>query len=185
MRRAGRVHEVFWKSTKPLGSEYCAVERKGAGWSLAGTLARRFKGGTMVANYEIRTDRGWRTQEAQVEGLLKGRHAEVRLEVRRGRWFVNGRGRDDLKGCLDVDLGASPVTNTLPIKRAGLGVGEKADLTAAWVRFPDLDVVPLDQSYERLGGSRYIYRSSSGFKAEVVTDGFGLVRKYGGYWESA
>jgi hypothetical protein len=168
-----------------MGSEYSSVERKGACWSLTGTLARRVKEGTMAANYSIRTDLGWRTREAQVESLLNGRHAEVRLQVRQGRWFVNGKAREDLTGCVDVDLGASPVTNTLPIKRTGLSVGEKVDLTAAWVRFPALDVVPLRQSYERLRPSRYIYRSSNGFKAELITDGFGLVKKYGHYWTSA
>ncbi len=168
-----------------MGSEYSSVERKGAGWSLTGTLARRVKEGTMAANYSIRTDLGWRTREAHVECLLNGRHTEVRLEVRRGRWFVDGRERDDLKGCLDVDISATPVTNTLPIKRTGLAVGEKVDVTAAWVRFPALDVSGLHQSYERTGASRYVYRSSNGFKAELVTDGFGLVKKYGDYWESA
>lgn len=179
------VHQAFWKSTKPVGSEYCAVERMGSGWYLTGTLARRIKEGTMAATYAIRTDRGWRTREARVERLIDGRHAEVSLEAGWGRWLVNGRERDDLKACLDVDLGASPVTNTLPIKRTGLAVGKKVDLTAAWVRFPALDVVSLRQSYERLGATRYIYRSSNGFKAELIMNGFGLVKKYGDYWESA
>ncbi len=185
MREEGTVHQVFWKSLKPTGSEYCSVRRQGTGWSLTGTLARKTKGGTMAATYAIRTDLAWRTREARVERVLNGKHVEVRLAVRRGRWFLNGKGRDDLSGCLDVDLGASPVTNTLPIKRTTMGVGEKVELTAAWVRFPDLDVVPLRQSYERLGAFRYTYRSSSGFKAELITDGFGLVKKYGGYWKSA
>jgi hypothetical protein len=97
---------------------------------------------------------------------------------------VQGRERTTLQGCLDVDLEASPVTNTLPIKRTKLRVGSRVDLTAAWVRFPSLRVVPLRQSYERVGRRRYIYRSATGFKAEIAVDGFGLARRYGDFWHA-
>jgi hypothetical protein len=182
MKREQALHEVFWTISKPAGSEYCLVSEEGGGWTLAGTVARRIEAGTMVASYAIRTDGEWRTRKVQVEQLLNGRYGGVRLESRRGRWFVDGKERPDLKGCVDVDLGASPVTNTLPIKRNRIQIGTKIDLRAAWVSFPSLEVLPLKQSYERLGARRFAYRSNTGFRAELELDGFGLVRRYGDYW---
>ena len=37
----------------------------------------------------------------------------LEMEVRRSRWFVRGKEDKWLKGCVDADLDASPVTNTL------------------------------------------------------------------------
>ena len=182
MRREKTIHEVFWTSAKPPGTEYCVVGRESGGWSLTGTVARLMKEGTMAATYAITTDTGWRTRGAHIEQLVGGRFTMVRLDVKRSRWFVDGRERLDMEGCVDIDLGASPVTNTLPIKRNSIRVGSKLDITAAWVRFPTLDVKPLKQSYKRVGARRFIYRSTTGFKAELELDGYGLVKRYGDYW---
>ncbi len=91
--------------------------------------------------------------------------------------------RDDLAGCIDVDLGITPSTNTLPIRRLNLQVGESADVTAAWVRFPELTVEPLAQRYTRLDERRYRYESTTGFSAELEVDELGLVVRYGDIWE--
>ena len=84
-----------------------------------------------------------------------------------------------LDGCHDVDLGWTPATNTVPIRRLGLEVGETASITAAWVRFPELDVVASEQRYTRLGNDRWQYRSGD-YDYELVTDETtGLVLSYG------
>ena len=117
-----------------------------------------------------------------MEQLYRGRRRTLQLKVRGTRWFVNGKEDRRFRKCHDVDLNASPVTNTLPVKRARLRVGARAELTACWVKFPSLSVAPLKQSYERAGKRLYRYRSASGFSADVEFDSFGLVRKYGDYW---
>jgi uncharacterized protein len=48
-------------------------------------------------------------------------------------------------GCRDVDLEASPCTNTIPIHRLGLEAGDSADAPAAYVRWLDLSVQRLEQ----------------------------------------
>src|ERR1039458_8621128 len=58
-------------------------------------------------------------------------------------------------------------------------VGETASITAAWVRFPELDVVASEQRYTRLGNDRWQYRSGD-YDYELVTDETtGLVLSYG------
>jgi uncharacterized protein len=89
-------------------------------------------------------------------------------------------------GCLDVDLAFTPATNLLPMRRLGLAAGESGDLTAAWVRFPDLDVQPLPQRYTRLAERRWRYQSRGGaFTAELEVDDLGLVVRYPPLWERA
>jgi hypothetical protein len=88
-----------------------------------------------------------------------------------------------LHGLVDVDLGFSPVTNTLPIRRLEPAIGEVVAVTAAWVRFPELTIEPLPQRYVRLAERRYRYESAGGaFVAEIEVDDLGLVTTYEGGW---
>ena len=87
-------------------------------------------------------------------------------------------------GCLDVDLAFTPATNILPLRRLGLAVGESREMTAAWVRFPDLSVEPLAQRYTRLDERRVRYESRGGsFTADLEVDELGLVVRYPPLWE--
>jgi hypothetical protein len=87
-------------------------------------------------------------------------------------------------GCLDVDLAFSPSTNILPLRRLGLAAGESREVTAAWLRFPELTVEPLPQRYTRLDERRVLYESRGGaFTAELEVDELGLVVRYPPLWE--
>ena len=84
-----------------------------------------------------------------------------------------------LDGCTDIDLGWTPATNTVPIRRLDLPVGESATISASWIRFPEFDVVKNDQTYERLAHDRWRYRSGP-YDFKLVTDiASGLVLSYG------
>jgi hypothetical protein len=94
---------------------------------------------------------------------------------------------DDLKavqGLIDIDLGVTPATNTLPIRRLAPAVGRAVDVTALWVRFPELTIEPLPQRYTRTTQDRYRYESAGGaFVAELEVDDLGLVVTYEGGWQ--
>jgi hypothetical protein len=72
----------------------------------------------------------------------------------------------------DVDLGISPCTNTLTIRRLGLEIGELGHLDAVWVRFPEMNVEVLTQTYERLGDRMFRY-TSPGFQRGIEVDDAG------------
>ena len=77
-------------------------------------------------------------------------------------------------------------TNMLPIRRLNLTVGENADVTAAWVRFPELTVRTLSQKYTHLEPSRYWYQSElSDTIWDIEVDDLELVRRYVNAWEAA
>jgi hypothetical protein len=102
-----------------------------------------------------------------------------------GRWHVNGGAVSELDGCLDVDLESSACTNTIPVRRLGLAVGQSAEAPAAYVRALDLQVERLEQRYARVvdDGShqRYDYHAPAfDFESCLVCDGAGLVLQYPG-----
>lgn len=102
-----------------------------------------------------------------------------------GSWTVNGKARADLQGCRDLDLEASAVTNTLPIHRLRLAIGERGESAAAYVRIHELAVERLDQSYRRLpdadGKLAFDYQAARfGYHDELVFAPDGLVLDYPG-----
>lgn len=152
--------------------------------SLAGTVVTHFWGRPASVEYMVDTDGAGVTRMAEVQ--VRGVGLDRTLSLQRGadgRWWVDGVHVPALDGFLDVDLGVTPATNTLPIRRLGLAVGGHANLTAAWVRFPELTVSPLAQRYTRLDHRRYRYESiASGFTAVLEVDADGVVVTYQDLW---
>lgn len=161
-------------------------------WMLNGSVVLKLDGTARWVRYMVGCDANWHTQIAYVALAKHLRDLERFPQVKslialsvdeNNTWSVGERERSDLHGCLDIDLGFTPSTNTLPIRRLNLAVGESADVTAAWVRFPELSVQPLRQRYTRTAADRYRYESlDSGFTAELTVDDLGLVVDYPGGW---
>lgn len=85
---------------------------------------------TWSVGYGVQADRDWRTTTARVAGRSGQGERWTRLERGpRDTWTVDGVPRDDLGGCVDVDLESSAVTNTLPIHRLDLPIGRTVSVT--------------------------------------------------------
>ena len=79
----------------------------------------------------------------------------------------------------------SLATNLLPIRRLALPVGQTALVRAAWLRFPECRLEPLDQRYHRVDTAQYRYESGAGgeaFRAELRVTPAGFVAEYSGLW---
>ena len=97
-----------------------------------------------------------------------------------GAWTVDGVPAPHLFGLVDVDLEASACTNTLPVHRLTMPVGEVVVASAVYVQASDLRVRRLDQTYQRLDDHRFAYTSEGGFEAVLTYDDSGLVLDYPG-----
>ncbi len=102
-----------------------------------------------------------------------------------GHWEADGVSVPELDGCLDVDLESSACTNTLPVHRLGLRVGQSASVPAVYLRALGLQIERLEQHYLRVDddvdGQRYEYRCPAlGFESQLVYDASGLVLDYPG-----
>jgi hypothetical protein len=86
-----------------------------------------------------------------------------------------------LDGCLDVDLEASAMTNTLPIHRFGTEDNLVHDAPAAYVRVSNLVVERLEQRYVRRASGIYDYEAPAfDFGCQLRYDSSGLVVDYPG-----
>jgi len=167
--------EVGWAGLEQGSVERCAITAGDDGAMVAAAID--FHPG--MVDYRVRIVRPWLFCELSV--VDRRRQRAVRRHVVRdveGHWYVDGRARPDLGGAHEIDLAISPLSNTLPIRRLGLEIGESAEIVTAYVG-ADLDVSTDPQRYTRIAERRYLYESlDSAFSREVTVDEHGLVLDY-------
>ena len=140
------------------------------------------------ARYEIHTDAGWRVRRCHVR-LLGAPEGQIVLQSD-GNWnWTDGAGAalPALARCIDVDLTATPSTNTLPIRRLGLRPGHSTDIDVAWIQFPDLAFKRSLQRYtcleQTVDGGRFRFLAlDGGFTTDLPIDAGGFVLDYADRW---
>jgi hypothetical protein len=171
---------VLWQATDG-GSEVCVFERAGRGWRLRGTVLTHEAKQPIELRYAVRVDSAWATTDVEVLVASAGgdqRELEELTELWSGPQRPPG-----YRDCFDVDLSFTPATNTLPIRRLGLDIGEEAEIYVAWLVWPELTVRRVRQRYTRLAKDRYRYAQDD-FEAELTVDRHGLVLEYEGLWRA-
>jgi hypothetical protein len=143
----------LWQWLQGTGLERCCLFAGPARWAVQGTILTISQGEPGEVRYSVFCDSMWRTTEVELTLAHAGRTRSLNIKAESLRWYVNGIEDENLRGCVDVDLSWSPSTNTLPIRRLNLAVGERSgNLNAAWVRFPEMKP-------ERLQGGEHQRRS--------------------------
>jgi uncharacterized protein len=173
------TRRIAWRRSDEVETdEFATVTIRDTGMALVGTVIGAASGVPLRIEYRVLTDGSGMTTAAHVRDLRGFEQRALTLERNtKGVWSVNGAVERRLKGCTDVDLGFSPSTNTLPIRRLKLAIGASQTIQAAWVRFPELTVEKTGQTYSRLDEFTYRYESGN-FSAELVVDDDGLVAAY-------
>jgi hypothetical protein len=178
---------VAWLGDEWPGSEHLSIRTQGGSVVADGIVVAVVMGRPLRLTYSIRCDAEWRLRSADVEIHEDGQvHL---LGDGQGRWRTGaGEDLDVLSGCIDVDIRATPFTNTLPIRRLGLQPGESRDVRVAFIDVPRLQVRAVDQRYTCIEASVHggVYRFESGdFAADLSVDRDGLVVDYPGGWRRA
>ena len=177
---------IVWRRLDRPGREAASVRRIGSGWRLFGTVELQHDAPRACLSHVTSCDRHWQTRDCEVTGFIDD--VPMAVHIRRdaaGRWSLGGIPVPAIAGCDDVDLAFSPITNLLPIRRLALPVGGAASVRAAWLRFPELTLEPLQQTYTRVDRHRYLYESADGaFRRELTVNDTGLVLEYPGLWSA-
>jgi hypothetical protein len=176
------MRTVLWQDPASTGAERCTLDSGRSGTTFSGTALVVAGSAPCEVRYRVRVDQAGLTRRVDVESTGPDGDGRLTIEVGEGgQWLINDAHQPDLDGCLDVDLEFTPATNSLPIRRLALAVGDGADIRVAWVRYPSLKVEPAGQRYTRTAEASYEFRST-GFKAELTVDEALLVDTYAGYW---
>lgn len=182
---AAMVASMLWTRLDTPGHDAGVLEDTGTGWTVHGTAVFRHEGEPAHLRYRVACDRSWQTLSGEIRGSIGLTSIErVVTRTSKGAWLVNGDLVLPPGDHVDLDLGVTPATNLIQIRRMDLRVGQQAACPVAWLDVPGtLEVV--EQTYERRTESGYWYESPRfGYAAMLEITEVGFVRDYPGLWRS-
>jgi hypothetical protein len=175
---------ILWRQLDAEGHCACWLSRQPDGWSLDGTVVFDHEAMPCALNYTVRCDTNWRTHSASIVGRLGMDNVDLDIARDGKTWLLNGVEQPLAEGCLDLDLGFTPATNLLALRRLSLSVGDESPAPAAYLEAPTSGLVRLEQTYRRIDRLRYAYESPAFGYAEVLTvSDEGFVTDYPGLWQ--
>jgi uncharacterized protein len=181
------IAAFFWRRLDQPGHDCCRLFRLSGGWKLRGMAVFGESGHPCNFAYEVLVDSQWKTRSARLTGFRGKR--EIDMRIRRttdGSWRVGTEIQHAVANCMDIDLGFTPATNLLAVRRLKLAVGEQAEAPAAWLALPSLKLSVLPQTYLRSTKLEYKYEAPSvGYMGRLRVSKLGVVEQYPGLFEIA
>jgi hypothetical protein len=126
----------------------------------------------------------WEIQSVKIN-LQSDSSFSIYLYKNKEKQWTNEKGDviTRLNNCADIDITLTPFTNTLPINRLNLAVGESKEIEVVYFDLPTQNFNPSKQRYTNLGNGVYKYENlASGFTANLKVDNEGIVFNYPGIW---
>lgn len=176
---------IRWRSLEHGGLEQLQIDEWPEAYKVRSAIVGQAGDRRHGVLYEISLTPDW-----NFESIL--------LQRTDGRIAVLSRGKDErwydgqmeelpeLAGCVDIDFEMTPFTNTLPIRRAPLAIGETRRFRMAYIPADTLEPFPDEQIYTRLSDRVYRFENGEGesyFTADIGVDEQGLVTDYPGLFE--
>ncbi len=175
-----RIVHAMWRPVRNVGLERLTDRHAPDGARIAdGVVIGERDGAPFSLRYRIVCDAPGRMRSARLQ-LLDEANRTLELETDgKGAWRSDGRPRTDLAGCREIDVSATPFTNTLAIERLALGPGVSADLDVVHVAVPALTAERVAQRYTGIDARNVRYEGLfRHFEAVLPLDEDGLVIDY-------
>jgi hypothetical protein len=175
---------VVWVPAHTTGIEHLTVETDYEGVRARSVVITVDDERAMRLDYNIVCDTEYRVRKARL--FVEGGRILHLLADGEGTWTDwAGMPIPALDGCIDIDISATPFTNTLPIRRLEWSVGQSKVLRMAYVEVPTLTLSVEEQRYTCLeqsaDGALFRFESlDGGFTADLPVDAEGLVKDYPG-----
>ena len=178
---------VVWKAVEYPGMEHLSLWEAERGIAVESVVIGVGDASAFRLDYRVRCDVGYNVREVHLTVAEQG---EIHLSSDgRGNWFDNeDNPLPDLAGCIDIDISATPFTNTLPIRRINWTPGQTETLRMVYFSIPEMTFQADEQRYtcieQRVDGATFRFEQvSTGFTALLPVDGDGLVLDYPGLFE--
>ena len=177
---------AVWKAVEYPGMEHLTLRNEEDSMRFAGVVIGVDEGGAFRLDYSIRCDAGYKVQDVWVS--LKGVKVLRLTSDGQGTWWdwfdADAKPLPELAGCLDIDITATPFTNTLPIKRIDWKPGQTETLRMVYFSIPEMTFHADEQRYTCIDERTFRFEQvSTGFTAVLTVDDDGLVLDYPGLFE--
>ncbi len=175
---------IVWSRLDEPGMEHLHLTEEQHGFTANGLILAVKENIPYRIRYTIHCDTSWHVHEVHIEAF-DSHLPQIHLKSDgKGHWTTGTHERIALlDGCIDVDISATPFTNTIAMQRLGLAVGEVAEIAVAYINVPTMQVTAVKQRYTYVesndDGEHYQYAGyPSGYQAKLVVDRDKLVIAY-------
>ncbi|GIJ91726.1 hypothetical protein Asppvi_010698 [Aspergillus pseudoviridinutans] len=171
-----------WEPMDRNGIEHLHIRTTTSGLVAQSVVVGTQNGAKYGIFYRIVLDANWAVRELEIKDTAADQKQVLSADGK-GKWFdASGTHMTGLDGCIDIDISATPFTNTLPIRRLQLKQGAVQVLRIVYIPVPALKPVAVEQRYTCLQPNKlYRYEGlTSGFMAELTTDEDGFIVDYPG-----
>ncbi|MGV8831342.1 MAG: putative glycolipid-binding domain-containing protein [Devosia sp.] len=167
---------VRWRALDPAGLEHCHVVANAGDTRIRGAIITPDHG----LFYRLKLDEAGHFRTARLE-RTDGKVFEL-FSDGAGNWSDDRADPlPDLRGCIDIDISATPLTNSLPLWRCDWIIDQPQRFAMAWINTDSMTVQRDEQIYTRLDDNRFHYAAADGsFERVITVDDDGIVLDYPG-----
>jgi hypothetical protein len=177
------VSLIRWRRLDLPGTDEAELASVSDGFKIDGHARFVAPEGRVDLAYWVLVGPDWATRAAAIRGSTSAGPVSLEIEVNRGSWSLNAAPMPAVAGCIDLDLGFTPATNLISIRRLDLRIGARGEIVAAWLPFPSYELQPLRQVYVRSTSHEYAYSCPDlQFHSTLTVDDRGFVRDYPPLW---
>ena len=168
---------VRWRALEGDGLEHLTLRAQANGFRADAVVVGEREGQRFGARYRIDGDADFAVRSFEI-ATTDGRG--LAMTRRDGAWHDRSGGHlPAFDACIDIDLSATPFTNTLPIRRLAWELGEQRRIAMLFVPFDSFEPFVTEQIYTCLAPRLFRFETADGsFTAELPIDEDGLVVDY-------
>jgi hypothetical protein len=174
--------KVKWINWTQDATEDLVLSEKPEGIFVESTIINHGEN-PFTIKYSLTCEPSWKVKTLNLE--LVETKEKIKLDSDRyGNWSNASGIIPRLHGAIDVDITATPFTNTLPIRRLKLGEKQHAEISVVYIKIPKLSVDIDLQRYTCLSKNTFLFEQiNSNFARKIETDKDGLVVTYPGLFK--
>lgn len=173
--------KAVWNNEEQYGCEYLTLTKESDHVVIESTVIYVAEEPTRV-HYQVDLDTNWKTRKVK---LRVDNQFDLELHTDgKGNWYNrDGESLESLKGCIDIDISATPFSNSMPINRIEWTCNQKESFHMVYIAVPSLEYKKVPQSYQFLreeDGLRYFLYRCYDYETTISVDSNGLVVDYPG-----
>ncbi|MCC5894119.1 MAG: putative glycolipid-binding domain-containing protein [Alkalibacterium sp.] len=173
---------VVWTNVENGGCEHLAIKETDNQMFVQSTLISidEKEHTAYTTQYTVEMDKNWSIKTVQID-VNDSNHMGLSTDGL-GNWFnLDGQPLPHLKGAIDIDISATPFSNSLPINRLNWKLGQIEAFQMVYISVPSLAFKRVDQTYQFIRQEedmRYFKYHSTTYDTVISVDSDGLVLNY-------
>ena len=177
------IATAFWHRLDISGHDAAILSHVPDGYKLSGQAVFLDPRGPTALQYMLDLALDWSTRAGRIEGFIGDRTVNTHVIRADDGWLVNDR-ECGMAEVLDLDLGFTPATNMVQLRRVALAIGEDAAFDVAWLDAGEDEVTRLPQEYRRTSDREFRYASPTfAYDTTITLAENGFASLYPGLWE--